>query len=170
MLRFLPVAALWALAACSPTFNWREVRSESAPLKAMFPCKPDKASRPVAMAGREVEMQGTGCDAGGAAFAVFTADIADAARLGEVLAQWQGATLANMRGTSAQPRPFVPPGALALPQSLQVEARGKRADGSAVQSRAAYFARGSRVFQAVIYADSLPAQAADIFFEGLRFE
>ena len=57
MPRFLLAAALLGLAACSPTFNWREVRVESAPLKAMLPCKPDRGSRAVPMAGRQVELQ-----------------------------------------------------------------------------------------------------------------
>ncbi len=170
MPRLLPAAALLGLAACSPTFNWREVRAEPAPLKAMLPCKPDKGSRPVPMAGRQVELQVLGCETGGATFALLHGDIGDPARTGEVLAQWKTATLANMRSVSAQQTPFLPAGALALPQSVQVVASGQRADGSAVESHAAYFARGSRVFQAVIYADRLSPEAAETFFSGLKFE
>lgn len=159
-----------ALAACSPTFNWREVRPESTGLKAMLPCKPDKGARTVPMAGRDVSLEVLGCDVGGATFAVLSADIGDPVRTGEVLAQWKTATLANMRSASAQERPFLPPGALGLPQSLQVVASGQRANGSQVESHAAYFARGSRVFQAVIYADQLKPEVADTFFSGLKFE
>jgi hypothetical protein len=75
-----------------------------------------------------------------------------------------------MRGTGSQDRPFLPPGAMALPQSLRVTAAGQRADGSKVQSEAAYFARGSQVVQAVIYADRLAAETTDPFFAGLKFE
>lgn len=39
------------LAACSPALNWREVRATPSALKAMMPCKPDKAVRQVAVAG-----------------------------------------------------------------------------------------------------------------------
>ncbi|HSI54994.1 MAG: hypothetical protein ACAH21_04130 [Ramlibacter sp.] len=168
-------AAAWlvatvALAACSPTFNWREVRAEPTPLKAMLPCKPDKGARDVPMAGRTVSLEVLGCDAGGATFAILFADIADPARSGEVLAQWRIATLANMRSSAARDLAFRPPGALGLPQSLQVFASGQRADGSKVESHAAYFAHGTRVFQAVIYSEQLTPEMAETFFSGLTFE
>ena len=172
MLRTALAAATLALAACSPTFNWREVRAEAVPLKAMLPCKPDKAARTVPMAGRQVELKVLGCEAGGATFAVLAGDIGDPLRAGEVLAQWRAATLANLHSApaSAQDTPFLPTGAMALPQSLRVTAAGQRADGSKVESQAAYFARGSQVVQAVIYADKLPAEAAETFFAALGFE
>ena len=173
MSRF-PVLAVWAsallLAACSPTFNWRAIRVEPTGLVSMLPCKPDKGARQVPMAGREVELSVTGCDTGGATFAVLHADIGDPGRTAEVLGQWKQATLANMRAAAGQEQAFVPPGALNLPQSLQVVASGQRADASKVESHAAYFARGSRVFQAVIYAERLEPGVADTFFSGLKFE
>ena len=46
-----------ALTACSPTFNWREVRAEGAGLKAVLPCKPDKSERTVPMAGHDVSLE-----------------------------------------------------------------------------------------------------------------
>jgi len=171
MLRLTVAALLGAgIAACSPTFNWRDVRAEPTPLKAVLPCKPDKASRQVPMAGRPVELQVLGCETGGATFAVLHADLGQPGRSGEALAQWQQATLANLRGTVSQSAAFVPAGALGLPQSQKVSASGQRADGSAVQSQAAYFARGTQVFQAVIYASQIRPEWADPFFQGLRFE
>src|SRR5690349_18357404 len=118
-----------ALAACSPTFNWREVRVESAGIKAMLPCKPEHGARRVTLAGRDVEMAGIGCDAGGATFAILQADIGDPALAGEVLAQWNRATLANMKAGAPRAAPFVPPGATANPASQRVVAQGQRADG-----------------------------------------
>jgi hypothetical protein len=160
----------WMLAACSPTFNWREVRAEPTGLKAMLPCKPDKGARNVPMAGREVSLQVIGCDTGGATFAVMFADFGDGGRAGEVLAQWKVASLSNMRATSSRETPFRPAGALALPQSLQVVASGQRPDGSQVESQAAYFAHGSHVFQAVIYAGRLKPEVTEPFFSGLKFQ
>jgi len=164
------VAATAALLACSPTFNWREVRVESTGLKAMFPCKPDHATRNVTLAGRPVSLEALACDAGGGTFAVLFAD-ADPGSAGEFLGRWQAATLAGLRSNTApESQPFRPPGALELPQSLQMAASGQRADGSAVQGRAAYFARGRQVFQAVVYADKLGSEATEPFFSGLAFE
>lgn len=159
-----------AVAACSPTFDWREVRTPQGGLAAMLPCKPDKGSRTVPMAGRQVNLEALSCATGGATFALLTADIEDAARAGEVLAQWKTATLANLHSPAAQETAFLPPGARNLPQSLQVVARGRRADGNKVESHAAYFARGSHVFQAVIYTDQLKPEVAEPFFSGLKFQ
>jgi hypothetical protein len=172
MLRPISVAlALGAtLAACTPTFNWREVQVEATDLRAMLPCKPDKASQPVPMAGRRVDLTVLGCETGGATFAVLQADVGDPTRVGEVLAQWKTATLSNMRSTSSLDTPFQPPGAFGLPESKQVVASGQRPDGTSVESHAAYFARGSRVFQAIIYSDRLKPEVAEVFFSGLRFE
>lgn len=162
--------SMGAVTACSPTFNWREVRTDTTPLKAMLPCKPDKGAREVPMAGRNVSLEVLGCDTGGATFALLSADIGDPSRAGEVLGQWKTATLANLRSAAAGEVAFRPPGALGLPQSLQVVATGQRADGSKVESHAAYFARGTHVFQAVIYSDRLQPEVAEAFFSGLRFE
>ncbi len=173
MHRFFAAALLismGAMTACSPTFNWREVRTDSTPLKAMLPCKPDKGARDVPMAGKKVSLEVLGCDTGGATFALLFADIGDPLRASEVLGQWKTATLSNLRSAAAREVPFRPPGALGLPQSLQVVASGRRPDGSTVESHAAYFARGTYVFQAVIYSERLLPEVAETFFSGLRFE
>jgi len=171
---FRPTAAALALAAsaaaCSPTFNWREVRPGSGTLRAMLPCKPDTGTRPAPMAGREVQIQAMGCEAGGATFAVLSADVGEAGRAGEALAQWRQATLSNMRAGRSSDQPFLPPGGMALPQAVRVTAGGQRPDGSPVQSQAVYAARGAQVVQAVVYADKIPAEAAATFFAELRFE
>jgi len=173
MLRTLASMALLAagmVAACSPTLNWREIRVESTPLTAMMPCKPDKAAREVPMAGRNVSLTALSCEAGGSTFAVLFANIGEPARFGEVLAQWKTATLGNLRASAIRETPFRPPGALALPQSLQVVATGQRSDGSKVESHAAYFAHGSHVYQAVIYTAQIRPEAAENFFSSLKLQ
>jgi len=172
MLRSTAAALLLGLAAaaCSPTYNWREVRVEPTRLKAMLPCKPDTGVRKLPMAGREVEMVALGCEAGGATFAILTADLGDAARADEALAQWQRAALANLRGKPVRNQPFVPPGAVALPASQRIESQGQRSDGSAIRSDAAYFAQGGRLFQAVVFTTEPRPEVLQPFFEGLRLE
>jgi hypothetical protein len=158
-----------ATAGCTPTFNWREVRADPSGLKAMLPCKPDKGSRRVPMAGREVEMSVIGCDTGGATYAILQAELADAAGADQVLSQWTRATLANMKSERSQAQPFVPPGADRLPSSQRISAQGRRPDGSPVRGEAAYFARGRHVVQAVVYAEDPKAGTLQPFFEGLKF-
>ncbi|GAC1537993.1 MAG: hypothetical protein NVS2B4_18070 [Ramlibacter sp.] len=159
-----------AAAACSPIFNWREIRVESTRLKAMLPCKPDKGSRRVPMAGTDVELVVLGCDTGGATFAILHADLGDPARADEVLVQWNRATLANLHGETTASRAFALAGATPLAGARRVSAVGTRADGTAVRGEAAYFAQGGQVFQAVVYASDPKPQSLQSFFDGLRFE
>lgn len=170
-LTLVVLAGTAALAACSPSLDWREVRVEPTPLKAMLPCKPESDSRQVPMGGRPVVLQALACPAGGGTFAILSADIGSPATAGEVLRQWQAASLATMRGAHPRTTPYRPRGALEIPESVQVIASGQRPDGSKVDSQAAYFARGGHVFQAVIYgAPPLQPQMTQPFFDGLRFE
>lgn len=173
MRRLLAAAAVpcaLLLAACDPTFNWREVRADTSDLLAMLPCKPDRATRPVTLGGQSVELTMAGCDAGGATFAVSYATLADPSRANEVLVQWREVTLVNMRAAAPRDAPFALKGALALPASVQTVSVGQRADGLPVLAHAAWFARGSQVFHAVVYADKLSPEVAEAFFSGLAFK
>ncbi len=155
------------LAACNPTFNWREVPVEGASLVALLPCKPDRAGRPVTLAGQSGDMQVMGCEAGGATFAVSRMRLPDPAQASAVLDQWRLLTLRNMQAASPREAAFVPKGALALAASVQVVAVGRRADGLPVMAHAAWFARGADVYHAVVYADRLSPEVAETFFSGL---
>jgi len=173
MFRFLIlVNALLALAACSPAFNWREVRPEGTRLNLLLPCKPDKAQKVVPLGGQATPLSMLGCDAGGATFAVAVADVGDAAQAASVLARWQALTLANMKAATAslQPLALKIPGAAAGVAVSRVQAQGQRADGSAVSTQAAYFAQGSQLFQVVMYAPNIAPEVAETFFSSLKFE
>lgn len=168
-------AALLVLVACSPAFNWREVRPENTRLSLLLPCKPDKAQKIVPLGGPPttlIMLTMLGCEASGATFAVAVADLGDAARAAPVLAQWQSLTLANMKAKpgTRQTLPLRLPGAAAEPGPLLVKAQGLRADGTPVSGQAAYFAQGSQVFQAVIYATQIMPEVAETFFSSLKFE
>jgi hypothetical protein len=78
-------AAANAMLACTPTFNWRDVSFEQAAAGALLPCKPDRGSRPVKLAGQKVTMHMAGCEAGGAMFAVALVELADAQQSAAVL-------------------------------------------------------------------------------------
>ncbi len=66
-----------AIIACTPTFNWRDTSFEQAPVTALLPCKPDRGSRPVELAGHKLTMHMAGCEAGGAMFAVSLVELSD---------------------------------------------------------------------------------------------
>ena len=80
------------------------------------------------------------------------------------------ATLANLHGNATGSRPFTLPGTTPLAASQRVTVAGRRADGTPVRGEAAYFARGSQVFQAVVYAADPRPEWLQPFFDGLKFE
>ena len=148
-------AALWG---CSPTYNWREVRPEGTSLKALFPCKPESASRPVNMGGRDVVLNMLSCDVNQHTFALAAMRLpqgAQAADMADVALSLKKATLASMKAQSEQDKPWAPGVALGVPFHAW-QAHGLRHDGSAVQAHVLYFSRGSDLFQAAVYG---PAQA-----------
>lgn len=158
------------LAACSPTFNWREVRPDETRLALLLPCKPDQAEKIVPLGGRPTPLRLLGCDAGGATFALAVADLGDAARATDVLAQWQALTLANMKAGAPQATSLRLKGAALSPAPVLVKAQGLRADGSVVNGQMAYFAQGTQVFQAVVYFEKLAPEAAETFFGSLSLD
>jgi hypothetical protein len=158
------------LAACSPTFNWRETRPDGTALQALLPCKPDAAQRSVPLLGSPTELHLLSCEAGGLRFALAWADIGDPSQAGTALAAWRSASLAAIRVSS-------PPGDEAstawtaevpgASATLGVSAQGQDPGGAAVQTRTVYFAHGAQVYQAAVYGERLPTQALDTFFGGL---
>ena len=194
MKKTLPTAGLVGLfvallAACSPAFNWREIRPDNSGLSLLFPCKPEKAEKMVPLGGPPTNLILLGCDTGGATFAVAMADISDASKVPTVLEQWQNLTLANMnaplipvaaasataaqavQGTLLTQRALIKvPGANLLSPPVLVKARGQRPGGGGVTGHAAYFSRGTQVFQVVLYADKVQPEESETFFSSLKFD
>ena len=173
----ISLLSLLSLAACSPAFNWREVRPENTRLSLLLPCKPDKAEKVVPLGGQPATLTMLGCNVGGATFAVAMADLGDVSRVAPALAQWQSVTLVNMKAeapgasqNASQLLPLKIPGAASLPPASLVKALGSRKDGTAVSGQAAYFAQGSQVFQVVVFARTISPEVAETFFSSLKFE
>ena len=182
------------LAACNPAMNWRETRIKDTALVAMLPCQPDAGERVVPLGGRNVSLHMTGCDAGGATFAVAHATLDQASAAAAVLAQWRTATLANMGAVSSRDVPLggtfsstssgtssstssgtssgsgVGAPSAGLTALMLVTAQGRRKDGSAVAMQGAWFAKDAQVFHAVVYAERISPDVTEAFFSGLKFQ
>ncbi|MDD2546825.1 MAG: hypothetical protein PHI55_11165 [Burkholderiaceae bacterium] len=168
----LPWAAALLL-GCSPALNWRSVAFEDAALTVTLPCKPERATRTVELAGTPTELAMVGCDADGATFAVSTLALAQPERAGETLTHWRTAALARMGAARTLSEvPFTPHGTLPLPPSVRLVAQGQRPGGGEVTAQAVWFARtvGSqvRLYHAVVYTDTPRPAVADTFFAGLE--
>ncbi len=156
------------LAACGPTFNWRDVAIPSTALVALFPCKPDDAERTVAMAGEPQTLSMRSCKAGGVTFAVGHTRLKDAAQAAAALSQWREATLAGLGPQPAEVSLQLPADAPALPQLLALQATRDPALAPAQRMSGLWFARGPDLFVALAFAPELPAEATEPFFSGLR--
>ncbi len=159
------------LGACSPTFNWRDLRPDGTPLQALMPCKPELAERTVPLAGVPTLMHMHSCEAGGQTFAVAWADAAEEARVTEILAGWRAGSLAAIRvdpATAADANTGWPVRVQGAQQLQGLQASGQDPQGRNTQMRGAYFAKGTLVFQAAVYGPTLSEEVLTTFFEGLR--
>ena len=160
------------LVACSPTLNWRVVQAGEGELKAMLPCKPDTGRRQQELAGQTLTVQMLGCEAGDALFAISVTDLGDESRAPAVQVQWQTSLLGTMLATRVKTGTYTIRGAGAgaalAPVSLQ--ASGLRPDGRPVAMHGVWFARGTRLYHAVIYAEHIRPELSEPFFGGLALQ
>lgn len=80
---------------CTPAFNWRDVAFDGAPVAALLPCKPDRATRMVPLAGAARPMVMAGCEAGGAMFTVAVITLDDSAKVAQASAELRAANKAT---------------------------------------------------------------------------
>lgn len=166
----LLAGSTFVLGGCSPTYNWRELHWDSAELKVLLPCKPDKGSRLMTLAGTDAEIQMMGCEAGAALFAIAYVHLGEPEKIAVGQAQWQSAMLSNMQGQGAQSVPVLPKAATAQVAMVRLSAKGRRQDGSPVEAQGVWFARGPKLYHAVIYADKLSPEVAETFFSGIELQ
>lgn len=165
---------LWgavALGACSPTYNWRELRPAGTPLQALMPCKPDTAERVVPLDGTPIPMQMHSCEAGPLTFAVAWAELPSEDRVPAAIRGWRAGALATLRVAGPQAEGVVTDWVVKVPGAQQpqgVQATGQSPQGQPMRMRAAYFAHGRQVFQAAVYGAQLPEDELATFFDGLK--
>lgn len=161
-------ALVFALAACSPTLNWREVRPADSGASALFPCKPDRFTRSFVLGGEKLQMVLNSCAAGDATYALSHAKLTLATRVDPVLQAMQSAAAGNLGSVATLVSALVVPGMAPHPITQRWAVRGQRADGSAVYQQFAVFTRGLHVYQATVVGNSLDPLAVDTFFGSLQ--
>jgi hypothetical protein len=174
------------LSACQPSLNWRNVQMPETTLSFELPCKPDKTTKPVSMAGQTLELSVVGCEAGDAVWAVMSAKLSADADRTELLKGWRQATLQNMRANQIEDATWMPARMTALPGALRLKAIGTTAKGEPVRAHAVWFAHlegdAVRVVHAVVYQnqghkkdlkqdqkyDPKQSQSADLLIESMK--
>ena len=162
------LAAAVSLSACTPALNWREIRPEASELMALFPCKPERFVRTLALAGGKVEMHLVSCSVEGVTYAVTYAALDDTARIAPALQQLREAAAANIGGEAREPAPFAVSGMTPQSRAQRWRMQGRAADGAAVDQQIGLFHKGMRVYQATVVGPRIDAEAAEVFFGGLK--
>jgi hypothetical protein len=163
----LAAAALAVLAACSPTFNWREVPIGDDGLVALLPCKADHATRELPLGGTEsVKVDVSGCEAGGATFGVAHATASSPAQAEAWMGAWRAATLSRLQGAAAIEAAAVVLRAASSPAPARLDTEG------AAPTHVLWFAQqgsgGVSLYQATVLGKPSSPEAVKTFFEGLR--
>lgn len=138
------VLVLLGLAACSPTYNWRDYASPDARYRVTFPAKPASATRSVDLNGMRVAMTMTAAEVDGATFAVGAAEAPDAAQAQAALGAMKLALLRNIGAGTGGAN-----GAAAPATSMDVDATGA-AQGARLRLVGHFEARGTRFYQVIV--------------------
>lgn len=115
--------------ACTPTFNWRDVGFDNLPIAALLPCKPDRATRSLPIAGVQRTMVMAGCQAGGATFTVAVVTLDNASQTAQV----EQALKAVNKATHSQ---YQSQGTLLVQASVYGTPHGARDGPSALSTQA----------------------------------
>jgi hypothetical protein len=175
----LVAAAALLMLACSPRFEWREVRIMDG-ATASLPGRPQSVTRELDVGGQAVSMTMWSTGAGATMFAVGAARLpapllADAAARTQVIAYFRDGLVRNIGGavTSSAEAPLAlpPGGAGRLLASEAVEALGRPGpDGRKSRLAARFFIVDDQFFQVVaLGADGeIPPEVLDTFFTSFR--
>jgi hypothetical protein len=167
-LAFALLTLSFALSACAPALDWREMRPEGTSLQTQFPCKPVPLTRKLPVAGEAVALTLLACNAGNVTWGLAHATFTDPARIGPALAELREATLINMKAGPAKEVPYTVPGATPNAQSKRVQVTGELPDKTAVVADVAVFTYGLNVYQVSALGKQLHGAHIDPFFNGLR--
>lgn len=165
--RSAAVVLALALAGCAPALDWRQVQPDDAGVQALYPCKPRSHERTVRLAGNEVRMRMYACQAQGLTFGITYADLPSPAQVGPALRELRDAASTHLPGVAHALPPLQVPGMTPQPDAAHLRLEARRPDGRPLVQEAAFFARGTRVYQANVVGERLPEEPAQTFFAGL---
>ncbi|HUN90913.1 MAG TPA: hypothetical protein VMU33_02575 [Burkholderiaceae bacterium] len=178
-MRFAALVAAALLAACSPRFDWRDVRPAPGGFVVALPDRPQTVARDVAVTlpggVLHLALTMTSTGVGATLFAVGVAPLPPAAAqdADAVLAWFRDGIVRNLAGTVTASRPLAPPpGATgALRASEELVARGTMEPGHrAARLDARLYVFEDRLYSlaAVAAEGELPPEARDTFFDSFR--
>ncbi|WP_245746682.1 hypothetical protein [Paraburkholderia lycopersici] len=166
------LATAFALAACSPAYDWRTISNDDGGYTVDLPAKPDKDERSIDVNGAPMRMRVQTAEVAGDVFVVGTLELPDAQPATQQKAlDFLRAGLA--RNVSAAPEahpvavPLVAGGSV---EGVEMRMAGKAgANGETRTIHARLVAKGARVYQvAIVGRAEPPAEQVDQFFGSFR--
>lgn len=171
--RLLAFGLILGLQACSPEYNWREVRPSGEGYQALFPGKPKTAERAIRIEGLDVQMKMYASQAGGHSFAVGVIELTEdnEALRDRMLAAMRTQMARNISASDIQSKPI---SVLVVPRSgvVQPEYGGQhlqaRGTGNPNSLTGGFTARGKRVYQWVVVGNDPDPEVVRNFIDGFR--
>ncbi len=164
-----------ALAACSPSYNWRDYTSQDAPFRIMFPAKPDSHTRSIDLNGLKVDMTMTAADIDGNMFAVGTAEAPSAAQAEAALAAMKTALVKNIGATVTSEKAGSAASASGPAQTrsatIDIVASGKQ-KGEPMRLVGHFEARDKRFYQVIVMGKEkdLSKENIDMFMSSFKVQ
>jgi hypothetical protein len=177
MKRYVMRSILWfvlalTLVACTPALNWRQVNVDASDVMVFLPCKPDQATRTVALrvVNQDVETSLSlyGCEASQMHFTFGHMEAQQGLSAEESVSAWRLASLAalNVKPSDATSQDWAIQGV----SDHGVSARTLVLTGTH-QVQWVWFAYDNKIYQAAVYGKTkdkgLP-EAAETYFSGIK--
>lgn len=172
------VALLATTAACSPKFDWREIRGNDAAYVIAMPAKPAEYTRRIDLDGIAASMTMTATEVDGITFAIGTAELPEATQAQTSLAAMKTAMVNNIRGTIRQEKTGTMPqsqhagsGMLAYTEIAASGAADAATNGQPRVLFARFFAKERRVYQLVVTGGEKAVRndIVETYFSSFRF-
>jgi hypothetical protein len=171
------IAIVLTLSACTPNYNWREVRGTVAPFVVLMPAKPSVDSRPVNLDGIPVTMTMAVAEVDEVTFAVGSAELPDAGKAVAALNAMKTALVKNIGGTIKSEKSSTAAQSSGQANSriavIDIEAIGTAGSRGAGQPRllvARFVAKDKHIYQAVVVGSekAVTREATDTFFTSFK--
>ncbi len=165
----LPILAAGALAACSPTYNWREYSSPDGSYHVLFPAKAASYTRPIDLDGMKVNMTMTAAEVEDTTFAVGSAEAPDAAHAQAALVAMKTALVRNIGATISSEKAAAVDKSGARRAAIDIDALGAQ-NGVPMRLLGHFEARDKRFYQVIVMgkASALQSEQADQFLSSFK--
>lgn len=161
------------LSACSPKYDWREVRSDAAPYVIALPTKPTTHTRTIDLKGIKASMTMVASEVDGVTFAVGSAELPDAIQAQVSLGAMKTAMINNIAGTVKHEKVLTIPQSINAPGTVvvtEIEASGPPSNGQNRVLFARFLAKENRVYQLVVLGPekSVKREMVATFFSSFK--